>query len=248
MKRKISFILMSIAIVVLDMCFIEYVKWDLDNKHQEKIMEHYQDVFIESPKNEEEDLHFLSADFEELKLQNSDVVGWIQVPGTLIDYPIVQTHDNEFYLSHSFDKSESMAGWIFSDFRNNLEYLNRNSVIYGHRRNDDSLFGSLRYTLEEDWLSEPDNFFVYLSTPHVNYIFQVFSVYVIPQESYYITTHFPNDEAYQEFLNVIQERSIYPFDTLLSIQDKILTLSTCKDGEGIDRVVLHAKLIKKETR
>ena len=86
---------------------------------------------------------FLKVDLTDLVNQNNDTVGWIKVNGTTIDYPIVQSSDNEFYLSHSFDKTENRAGWIFSDFRNNLNNFNYNSVIYGHRLRDNTMFGNL---------------------------------------------------------------------------------------------------------
>lgn len=192
------------------------------------------------------DTPFLEVDFNALLEQNPDTVGWIQVMGTNVDYPIVQTSDNDYYLTHSFDKETSKAGWIYSDFRNNLQQLNNNTIIYGHGRIDYSMFGSLRLLLEDDWYQDSNNYIIKISTPTDNMIWQIFSVYTIYKENYYITTHFENDKDYITFLDTIKNRSSYDFNTTLNINDKILTLSTCQDLSG-QRIVVHAKLIKKET-
>ena len=87
---------------------------------------------------------FFSVNFSKLLLKNNNTVGFIKISNTHVNYPVVQTSDNEFYLNHSFDKSENKAGWIFLDFRGNLIDLVDNNVIYGHSRLDATLFGSLK--------------------------------------------------------------------------------------------------------
>ena len=140
------------------------------------------------------DYPFLSVDFSDLLSVNDEIVGWIRVSGTSVDYPVVQAKDNTFYLDHYYDKSFGYSGSIFSDFRNNLRSLNYNSVIYGHGRLDKTMFGSIRFGMDEEWFSNKDNYIIYLSTPYYNYIFLIFSVYVVNNENYYITTHFHNNE------------------------------------------------------
>lgn len=190
---------------------------------------------------------FLKIDLTDLVNQNNDTVGWIKVNGTTIDYPIVQSSDNEFYLSHSFDKTENRAGWIFSDFRNNLNNFNYNSVIYGHRLRDNTMFGNLTHVLEDEWYNDKNNHIIKLSTLKYETIWQIFSIYTIYKESYYITTNFKTLDSYQKFLDTISKRSQYYFYTTVNTNDKILTLSTCKDSYG-HRLVVHAKLIKKGTK
>lgn len=189
---------------------------------------------------------FLQANFSELYNQNPDTVAWIQVMGTKVDYPVVQAENNSFYLNHSFDKTESKAGWIFSDYRNNFSTLHDNTIIYGHARLDDTMFGSLRSVLEDSWYQNSENHIIKLSTPKMNSIWQIFSVYTILKESYYIKNHFYTIESFQNFLATISKRSRYSFQTAVNEKDKILTLSTCQDNYG-NRIVIHAKLIKKET-
>ena len=192
-------------------------------------------------------MNLLEVDFNDLLAKNSDTVGWIQVQGTNINYPIVQTTNNDYYLNHAFDKTENKAGWVYMDYRNNAVDFNQNTIIYAHSRYNGTMFGSLKNILNSSWYTNKENHIIRLSTPTENTMWQVFSVYTIPKESYYITPSFPTDESYQEFLNTIKERSEVDFSGTVSTGDKVLTLSTCKDNFG-NRIVMHAKLIKKETR
>ena len=192
-------------------------------------------------------INLLEVDFNELLKKNPDTVGWIQVKGTNINYPIVQTTDNSYYLTHAFDKTKNEAGWVFMDYRNDAVNFNQNTILYAHSRLTGSMFGSLKNILESSWYTNKNNHIIRLSTPTENTMWQVFSVYTIPKESYYITPNFNSNEAYQEFLNTMKSRSEVEFSAEVNTNDKILTLSTCKDNFG-NRVVMHAKLIKRETR
>ncbi len=192
-------------------------------------------------------MNLLEIDFNQLLKRNSDTVGWIEVKGTNINYPIVQTTDNNYYLTHAFDKTENEAGWVFMDYRNDSVNFNQNTIIYAHSRLTGSMFGSLKNILNSSWYTNKNNHIIRLSTPTENTMWQVFSVYTIPKESYYITPSFNSNEAYQEFLNTMKSRSEVEFSAEVNTNDKILTLSTCKDNFG-NRVVMHAKLIKKELR
>ena len=192
-------------------------------------------------------MNLLEVDFNELLKKNPDTVGWIEVKGTNINYPIVQTTDNSYYLTHAFDKTKNEAGWVFMDYRNDAVNFNQNTILYAHSRLTGSMFGSLKNILESSWYTNKNNHIIRLSTPTENTMWQVFSVYTIPKESYYITPNFNSNEAYQEFLNTMKSRSEVEFSAEVNTNDKILTLSTCKDNFG-NRVVMHAKLIKRETR
>ena len=192
-------------------------------------------------------MNLLEVDFNELLKKNPDTVGWIQVKGTNINYPIVQTTDNSYYLTHAFDGSKNEAGWVFMDYRNDAVNFNQNTILYAHSRLTGSMFGSLKNILESSWYTNKNNHIIRLSTPTENTMWQVFSVYTIPKESYYITPNFNSNEAYQEFLNTMKSRSEVEFSAEVNTNDKILTLSTCKDNFG-NRVVMHAKLIKRELR
>ena len=220
------------------------IKEKKDNKNTEK---------VNPPEDKANDywdyikMNLLEVNFNDLIAKNSDTVGWIQVKGTNINYPIVKTTDNNFYLNHAFDKSKNEAGWVFMDYRNDAANFNQNTIIYAHSRLTGSMFGSLKNILDSSWYSNKENHIIRLSTPTENTMWQVFSVYTIPKESYYITPTFNTDEEYLEFLNTIKNRSEVEFSGTVNTSDKVLTLSTCKDNFG-NRIVMHAKLIKKETR
>lgn len=189
----------------------------------------------------------ISVDFDELKRINSDTRGWIYVNNTNVNYPFVQSGDNEFYLNHSYDKSYNVAGWLFADYRSDFNKFQKNTVIYGHGRVDQVMFGSLEKVLDESWYTDKENQIIKLSTPEKNTLWQIASIYTIPSESYYLTHTFENDQSYQKFIDTMLSRSIYDFGNKVTTKDKLLTLSTCLDYNG-NRIVIQAKLIKEQKR
>lgn len=188
----------------------------------------------------------INVDFDKLKKTNSDTVGWINVSGTNINYPVVQTKDNTYYLTHSFDKTYNKAGWVFMDYRNKMDNINKNTIIYAHSRVNNTMFGSLNKTLKKDWYNNKSNHMIRLSTENINSMWQIFSVYTVPNTNDYIKTVFNNDDEFLDFINLIKNRSKFDFATDVNISDNIITLSTCYKTN--ERVVVHAKLIKKETK
>lgn len=250
-KKKINIIItiiniISIAILIFSLYHI-YI-WYNENKNTSEILKNvydntdisYQDVTIDDVKTT-----ILDIDFSNLKNTNPDTVAWLEVPGTDINYPVVQTVNNDYYLTHSFDKSYSKAGWVFADYTNSSlknEELDRNNVIYGHNRKNNSIFGTLPNILKDSWRNKIENRFIKLSTPNNNFVWQVFSTYTIESENYYIKTHFSSDEEFSKFIQTLKNRSNYNYNIDVSINDKILTLSTCSNiGDG--RIVVHAKLL-----
>lgn len=190
-------------------------------------------------------LPLISVDFTELLKKNSDTVAYLKVNGTNINYPVVQTKDNKYYLTHSYDKSINSAGWVFMDYRNDVSNLQDNTIIYAHGRVNTTMFGSLKNILKSNWYKDTDNYTVYLSSPKENTLWQVISVYQIPTETYYIISSFGTNESKQKWIDTILSRSAYNFNADVSVNDKFLTLSTC--ANKTDKVVLHARLIKQQT-
>ncbi len=188
----------------------------------------------------------IDVDFSELKKKNNDVVGWIQVSGTNVNYPFVQTNDNKYYLTHQFDKKYNQAGWVFMDYRNNKDEFDKNTILYGHGRIDKTMFGSLRNVIKSSWYSNSNNHIVKMSTEYENTLWQVFSTYKIKTTNDYLAIDFSSDEDYLNFLNMLKERSSYDYKVSLTAEDKIITLSTCNNDT--EKIVLHAKLIKREKK
>ena len=131
----------------------------------------------------------------------------------------------------------------YLDYRNN-NTNNKNTIIYAHGRTDKTMFGTLRKVLNNGWLNNTDNFVIKISTETENSLWQIFSVYHIPTTSDYLQTDFDDDTEYQNFLDMIKNRSSYNFNTSVNSNDNILTLSTCYNNN--EKMVVHAKLIKKE--
>ena len=264
--KNIFLIFLFIVLIVIALISLSnIIKWkkendsteDIVNKIEEKVTinEVTDNDNVEIIEVEEEKsnpywdyikMNLIDVDFNELKEINKNTVGWIQVNGTNINYPFVQVDNNKYYLTHSFDNSYNSAGWVFLDYRNSLENMDKNTIIYAHGRLDNSMFGSLRNILKSNWLKNKNNFVIKLSTEYQNTLWQVFSVYKIPTTNDYIKVEFSNDKNYLEFLNMLKERSAHDFNTSLTEKDNILTLSTCYDDDN--KVVLHAKLIKKEVK
>lgn len=178
--------------------------------------------------------------YEELVSINPDTIGWLIVNGTKINYPVVQAKDNEYYLNHSFYKKKNSLGWIYADYRNSFNLLSENTIIYGHNAvNLGLMFGSLDKILNKSWYSNNNNLTIVFSVKGEIYYWKVFSIYTIKTTTDYLITDFKNKEDYQAFLNMIKDRSKVKFDTKVTTDDKILTLSTCHNDNN-HRLVLHA--------
>lgn len=188
----------------------------------------------------------IDVDFDELRKINSETAGWIQLGGTNINYPYVQTSNNDFYLKHSFDRSYNTAGWVFEDFRNKNDGSDKNMILYAHGRNDGSMFGTLRTILTNGWRNNSNNYIVRTATDSDSSLWQVFSVYRVEVTTDYIQTSFSSDAEFQKFVDTLKGRSVQDFGATVSGSDKILTLSTCYNSK--ERVVLHAKLIKRQAK
>lgn len=265
-KNIFVFIIFNICLVVVSISLINIISWKIDSTRTDKqIIKIQEEVVIQEVTDienvdiiEEEEIpkfnpywdyiqmDMISVDFTNLKELNKQVVGWIQVNGTNINYPFVQADNNEYYLNHSYDKSRNSAGWVFLDYRNNIGTNDKNMIIYAHGRTDKTMFGTLKNTLNNDWINNTNNHVVRISTGKENTLWQVFSVYRIPTTSDYIQIDFASDTEYKEFLDVLVKRSINDFGVELTSSNRILTLSTCYNKK--EKVVLHAKLIKKEAR
>ena len=182
-------------------------------------------------------------DFEYLKKQNPDIIGWIKVEGTKIEYPVVKTSDNNYYLTHNLYKNKSKSGWIFADYRNKLDSNDKNIIIYGHNMRNDSMFGTLEKIFSSTWYEKEENRRIIFITENEYSIYETFSIYQTQNQndSYYVTTDF-YDLEYEEFISNIKNRSIINFEKEMNT-NPILTLSTCTD-DSKHRIVLHAQKVE----
>ena len=194
---------------------------------------------------DEEDKLVVNEDIASLINVNPETVGWLKVNNTNIDYPVVKTINNNYYLSHNFYLEEDNNGWVFMDYRNETEDLSENIIIYAHNRYSNGvMFGTLQNAFRYDWYTNPENQIISLKTLYENLEYQIFSIYKIRVTTDYIKTLFVNNQEKLKFYNMLKNRSIYNFNIELTDKDKILTLSTCADEEN--RYVIHA-VLKNET-
>lgn len=199
-----------------------------------------------SSSEENEAVDPLIENYQKLLTINSDTVGWLTVKGTKIDYPVVKTSDNSYYLKRNFNREKDYNGWVFMDYRNNAKSLDSNTIIYAHNRYYSGvMFGTLNNVTKNNWRNNPDNLYITFNSMYEQMTWKVFSIYNIEVTSDYLYTNFNTNEEYQKFINLIKDRSNFKFDTEVTTQDKILTLSTCLDNNR--RLVVHA-VLQKETK
>lgn len=255
-KNLCLLIFFLVMLIVFLFSLIKVIMWIIDNNNTNDIIkkvaktyeineksydneviinENEKDIYFDYMK-----LKFIDVDINKLKTFNPDTIGFIKVMGTNINYPFVQSTDNDYYLNRSYDKTYNNAGWIFLDYRNN-EFNDKNTIIYGHGRINGTMFGSLKDTLKSSWQNNKDNYIIKISTEKENSIWQIFSVYKIATTSDYLQTTF-SDNEFESFISLIKGRSSYNFETNVTNEDKVLTLSTCYNDN--DKMVVHAKLIK----
>ena len=265
-KRIFLIALFEVFFIVFLISSYKIVKYYIDKNKTDTIINEITELttIIESESEEAEEINppedknslyyefinmpFASVDFTKLLQKNNETVAWLIVNNTNINYPIVQTNNNDFYLNHSFDRTYNGGGWLFMDYRNNPTSFDTNTIIYGHSLLTKTMFGSLLNARYDWWYTNKENQVIKLSTPSENTLWQIFSIYKVIPENYYINNTFNSEEEIQKFFDKLLERSVYDFNVDLIPSDKILTLSTCNTASGDERLVVHAKMIKREQR
>ncbi len=190
----------------------------------------------------------LTVDWDALRAVNPDIVAWIYVPDSPINYPVVQGDDNEEYLHKAFDGSTgwlASAGTIFLDSTNSSDFSDRNSALYGHHMNDGSMFASL-----SDWQNN-DEFNahrdIYVLTPQGNYRLKTFALVKTTGDDALVQTTFSSDESYQSYIQDKLDRSVTTQQgEVLSAADirQSMLLSTCEYSQADGRAVLFAAVVE----
>ena len=237
-KKIISLILFLFFITLFVVSGLKIINYMKDEKSNEKIFDDiYKNIKIEE--NNTDDTAKYNIDFASLKEKNSDTVGFIKVNGTDIEHIVVKGKDNSYYLNHNFEKHENSAGWIFADYHNKLDGTDKNIIIYGHNMRNNTMFGTLKNILNKDWQENEENKFITFITENETSIYEVFSVYQIEAEDYYMKVDFAKGE-FKKYIDNMNSRSKYNFNVDVTEEDNILTLSTCANNNKY-RVILHAK-------
>lgn len=182
-----------------------------------------------------------SIDFSLLKSLNSDLVGWIGTEDNEIDYPLVQGEDNEYYLTHLFTLEKNKLGSIFFDYRNQTDFSDRNTIIYGHNMKDGSMFSSLiEYKNESYYLANPT---LPIFTPDGNYLIEFFAGIVVDGSYESVRFDFKNDMEFMEYVDSLIEQSTFKSQIRISEQDRIVTLVTCSYEYQNARYALYGRVV-----
>jgi sortase B len=180
-----------------------------------------------------------SVDFAALEQINPDIVGWIYIEGTKLNYPVVQGKDNEYYLDHLFEGRYNRSGCIFLDMKCSADFSDRHSILYGHNMQNDSMFaGLLNYQDQEYYEEHPVGLLI---TPEKKYKILFFSGYIAGTTADAWKMDFSEDE-YGTWLDKITRRSVFRGEAVPDEGDTILTLSTCTYEFDDVRFVVHGIL------
>lgn len=172
---------------------------------------------------------------------NPDIIGFIEIPGTNIAYPVAQTGNNVFYLYHDLNWNANSAGTIFLDYENDLYALaDDNTIIYGHNMRNGSMFHNIRYFHNEDFFRE--HTYILLDTPYRETMWDIFAFFHTTTDFCYLTTNFFDDGDFYEFMLLLQSMSRWSTDIEIMPDDQILILSTCGVHGGNNRYVVVARL------
>lgn len=173
--------------------------------------------------------------------RNSEVVGWIAIDDTPINYPILQHSDNAYYLSKDIDQLDSIYGSIYMDYRNNGNLTDFNTLIYGHNMRNGSMFHELLQFKEENFFTEHP--YIYVSNLYETITYEVFSVYVVDADKETVNTSYPSSKLFLDYLTQCANRSLYKKSIILDESDRIITLVTCSYELENARTLVQARRI-----
>lgn len=215
--------------------FSGYKLWDIYSEYKagEKLYDVYIDKFVEHIEVKGDSN--ISVDFDALLAENPDIVGWLYSEDTPINYPIVQSSDNDYYLRRMLDGSYNTAGSIFMDYRSSPDLNDFNTIIYGHNMKNQSIFGTLKeYKNQEYYEKHP---LIYLYTPEKDYSIDLiagyqtdmyYDIYILPQSTEEL------ESLYEEVVGL----STFATDIPLQEGDRLVTLATCNEVDRSQRYLL----------
>lgn len=242
MKKAIRIIVLVIAVCA--MIFSGYKLWNIYKEYAagDKLYGEYENRYvIQAVGDLEVEEDSFNIDFDALLAENKDVVGWIYNEGTVINYPIVQAKDNDYYLRRMLDGSYNIAGSIFIDYRNSPDLTDFNTIIYGHNLKNGSMFGALKEYKYQDYYDKHSTMYIY--TPQESYAIELIAGY--KTDVYSDIYKIPKTvEELQVLYEQIVGLSTFKSNTTFQEGDRLVTLSTCTDGDDISRYVLVGKIIK----
>lgn len=197
---------------------------------------------------EEKEPLAVPIDFETLTAEYPDVYGWITIPGTDIDYPIVQREgDNSYYLNHNIDGEWKTAGAIFTEDYNSKDFTDPNTLIYGHNMKDGTMFRQLHKYEDRKFFAENKEVIIYQPNQILHY--QIFAAYVYDNRHLMVSFDYTDPQVFADYIESIFDRkNMYnniDDSIVITDEDRIITLSTC-NGNKEQRYLVQAVLLSIE--
>lgn len=184
-----------------------------------------------------------SVDFDALLEINPDTIAWIRFDEpSIINYPVVKSADNNEYLTKTFAENDNKLGAIFMDMRNNSDFSDRNTIIYGHHLNvSPDMFSRLHLYEDEEFCQEHPDFYIYTPDGKVR-TYTVFSAGVVNASADNYDIEFESDEEFEQYIEICRESSNYQVDVEVNAQSQIVSLSTCTGDRRDERFLLQGVL------
>ncbi|MCR1850207.1 class B sortase [Paraclostridium sordellii] len=194
---------------------------------------------LRSKYSESKNLSIKSEGSKNLISINPNYKFWLKLDNTNIDYPVVQTDNNDHYLNYDFYNKPSDSGCIYMDYRDNAK--SKNIILYGHNMRNKTMFNNLLQFKDKDFFDKNNKIRVFKDNKE--YIYEVFSVYTTDSKYDYLITNFNNPNEFKNYINNVKNKSLFKSNIKVNSNDKIITLSTCSYEFDDARTVVHAKLL-----
>ena len=181
-------------------------------------------------------------DFAKLKEINGDIIGWLFGEGTNIDYPVLQSSDNDYYLDHLYNREANSSGSLFADYNNSSDFSDRNTVIYGHHMANGSMFGSLELYRDQDYYDSAPTMMLY--TPDGDYLVEL--ICGTDEDGYddgFFSFEFKNEEEFQQYVDSFRARSTFQSNVVVQPGDRLISMCTCAYVFDNARYVLVGRLV-----
>lgn len=180
---------------------------------------------------------------------NEDIYAWVYVPGTKVDYPILQrSGNNDFYLDHDLNGKKASCGSIYTENYNKKDFNDNHTVVYGHNMKNGSMFKSLRNYDDKDFFEE--NKYIYIYTEADTRVYEIFGAYEYTDEHLLLNYKTDNAGGFQKYLDMVKKQpdasGHFNRELTVNSSDKIITLSTCISGKDGSRYLVQGKLIAVE--
>lgn len=259
MKQKICMILIVVFVALLGTSAYFIYNYYRQANEQSELYDSLAEAVEQAQKSDEEnepveeipynEEKMILPEYAELFLQNTDMVGWIQIADTNINYPVMQTPDNpDFYLKHGFDKEYTDYGCPYVQENCDVQLPSDNIIIYGHHMKNGSMFADLEKFKSEDFYKEHKTISFNTLTDKYEYeIVAVFKTFVYSDSPdsfrYYQFVNAENEDDFNAYISKCMELSLYDTGVSAEYGDKLISLSTCEYSRTNGRLVVVAKLM-----